>query len=65
MEWAKDSGVRKISTTDLIRWNPTISAARRSENGSGERSKEAVLKVRAEVARKLGPSPPSTDVRGL
>jgi hypothetical protein len=53
-EWAKDRGAGKISTADLIRWSPTIAAARRDENGSGERLKEAVLKVRAEVARKLG-----------
>jgi hypothetical protein len=53
MEWAKDQGAGRISTADLIRWSPTISAARRAENGSGEGLKAAVLKVRAEVARKL------------
>jgi hypothetical protein len=60
MEWAKDKGVGRISTADLIRWSPTINAARRAENGSGERLKEAVLKVRAEVAKKLGLPRPST-----
>ena len=53
MEWAKDQGAGRISTADLIRWSPTISAARRAENGSGEGLKAAVLKVRAEVSRKL------------
>jgi hypothetical protein len=57
MEWAKDQGAGRISTADLIRWSPTISAARRAENGSGDRFKEAVLKVQAEVARKLGLPP--------
>jgi hypothetical protein len=61
MEWAKDRGVGRISTADLIRWSPALNAARRAENGSGERLKEAVLKVRAEVAKKLGIPPPSTD----
>jgi hypothetical protein len=60
MEWAKGQGAGKISTADLIRWSPTLVAARRAENGSGERLKEAVLKIRAEVARKLGLPPPST-----
>jgi hypothetical protein len=62
MEWAKDKGVGRISTADLIRWSPAIMAARRAENGSGERLKEVVLKVRADVARKLGLPPPPTDV---
>ena len=51
-EWAKAKGAGKISTADLIRWNPVITAARRADNGSGEQLKEAVLKVRAEVARR-------------
>jgi hypothetical protein len=57
MEWAKDREAGKISTADLIRWGPTINAARRAENGTGEPSEEAVLKVRAEVAKKLGLQP--------
>jgi hypothetical protein len=61
MEWAKDRGAGRISTADLIRWSPTINAARRAENGSGEQLKEAVLKLRADVARKLGLPPPPTD----
>jgi hypothetical protein len=60
MEWAKDRAAGRISTADLIRWSPTIGAARRAEDGSGERSKEAVLKVQAEVARKLGLPPPQS-----
>jgi hypothetical protein len=65
MEWAKAGGVGRISTADLIRWSPTLIAARRAEDGSGERLREAVLKVRAEVARKLGLAAPSADARGL
>ena len=59
MEWAKGKGAGRISTADLIRWNPVITAARRADNGSGERLKEAVLKVQAEVAKKLGLPPTS------
>lgn len=52
-EWAKDSGVRQISTFDLLRWNSALNAARRAENGSGDRLRSAALQVRTEVARKL------------
>ncbi|MDG3007748.1 hypothetical protein [Paludisphaera mucosa] len=45
-EWAKDSSVRKISTTDLRRWNEMIASARRSDDGSGGRTLDALRAVR-------------------
>ncbi|MFO0888566.1 MAG: hypothetical protein U0790_05390 [Isosphaeraceae bacterium] len=45
-EWAKDSGVRKITTTDLKRWNEIIAAAQRSDDGSGRRTIDALRAVR-------------------
>jgi hypothetical protein len=61
MEWAKDRAVGRISTADLIRWSPTLNAARRAENGSGESLRAALGKLRAEVAKRLGLPLPSTD----
>jgi hypothetical protein len=49
LEWAKDSGVRRISTTDLKRWNAVIAAARRSDDGSGRRTIDALRAVRGMV----------------
>ena len=56
-EWAKDGGVRKISTADLMHWNGVLIAAQRAENGSGDQLKAALLQVSAQVARKLGLQP--------
>jgi hypothetical protein len=54
MEWAKDNGVRKVSTGDLSGWNAMINQARRAETGSGARLKAVLKSVDAEVTRKLG-----------
>ncbi len=54
MEWAKDNGVRKISTADLNRWNALIVRAQRAERGSGERLKSVLQTIRAEVRKKMG-----------
>ena len=35
-EWAKNGDVRKITTTDLRRWNAAMSKALRADDGSGE-----------------------------
>jgi hypothetical protein len=56
-EWAKDGGVRKISTADLMQWNGVLIAARRAENGSGDQLKAALFQVSAQVARKMGLQP--------
>ena len=46
LEWAKDSSVRKITTTELRRWNDVMAAARQSDDGSGQRIIEALRAVR-------------------
>ena len=45
-EWAKDSSVRKITTTDLRRWNDLMATARQSDDGSGIRIIQALTAVR-------------------
>jgi hypothetical protein len=45
-EWAKDSSVRKITTTDLRRWNDLMATARQSDDGSGKRIIQALTAVR-------------------
>lgn len=46
LEWAKDSSVRKIDTADLRRWNDQIAAARKTDDGGGQRTLEALRAVR-------------------
>jgi hypothetical protein len=46
LEWAKDSSVRKITTSDLRRWNDVMVAARQSDDGSGQRTIDALTAVR-------------------
>ena len=45
-EWAKDSSVRKITTTDLRRWNDVMATARQSDDGSGQHILDALKAVR-------------------
>jgi hypothetical protein len=53
-EWAKDASVRKITTTDLRRWNDSIIAARRGDDGSGERILDTLKLVRENVEKLKG-----------
>jgi hypothetical protein len=53
LEWAKDSSVRKISTTDLRRWNDVMTAARQRDDGSGQEIIEALRAVRTMAERLL------------
>jgi hypothetical protein len=46
LEWAKDSNVRRITTTDLRRWNDVMVTARRRDDGSGQRTIDALKAVR-------------------
>jgi hypothetical protein len=52
LEWSKDSSVRKITTTDLRRWNDVMSAARQRDAGSGQQIIDALRAVRT-MAEKL------------
>jgi hypothetical protein len=53
-EWAKDASVRKINTTDLRRWNETISAARRVDGGSGQHLMSVMKSIRDELRQHKG-----------
>ena len=64
MEWAKDNGVRKISTADLNRWNASIIKAQRAEDGTGDRLNAALVQIRTEVEKKMGRQPPPSRGRG-
>ncbi len=55
-EWAKDYSVRKISTADLRRWHQVMNDAVRTEDGSGERIKQALDNIRAQAEKQLVPS---------
>ncbi len=57
MEWAKDYGVRKISTVDLTRSSMLIVKAQQAEDGTGDRLKAILLKLRAEVKRRTERQP--------
>lgn len=52
-EWAKDNGLRKISTADLGRWNRGIQKARRSDRGSGAQLKAALEAIDREATRQM------------
>jgi hypothetical protein len=64
MEWAKDYGVRKISTVDLSRSSVLIVRAQQAEDGSGERLRAVLLKIRAEVKKRMERQPTREPGRG-
>ncbi len=51
LEWAKDSSVRKITTTDLRCWNDVMATARQSDDGSGQQIIDALRAVRRMAQR--------------
>ena len=52
-QWAKDYAVRKITTADLRRWHEAVAAAVRSDDGSGDKIKKALDKVREQAEKQL------------
>lgn len=56
-EWAKDSGVRKINTSDLISWGNRLSTARRDEKGSGADLLATARLIHGEARRKISGKP--------
>ena len=52
LEWAKDSSVRKITTTDLRRWNDVMTAAQQRDDGSGQQIIDALRAVRTMAERR-------------
>jgi hypothetical protein len=60
-EWAKDYAVRKISTADLRRWHQAMADAVRTDNGSGERIKQALDSIRVQVEKQLVSCPRASE----
>ena len=52
-EWAKDGKVRRITTTDLRRWNDAIGEARRSDDGTGQGITKAIDTIREQAEKQL------------
>jgi hypothetical protein len=52
-EWAKDGKVRKITTTDLRRWNDAIGEARRSDDGSGQGITKTIDAIHKQAEKQL------------
>ena len=52
LEWAKDSSVRKITTSDLKRWNAVMVSARQSDDGRGQQIMDALRAVRTMAANR-------------
>jgi hypothetical protein len=52
-EWAKHGSVRKISTTDLRRWNDAISEARRTDDGTGQGITKTIDAIHEQARKQL------------
>jgi hypothetical protein len=52
LEWAKDSSVQKITTSDLKRWNAVMASARQGDDGSGQQIINALKVVRTMAANR-------------
>ncbi len=55
-EWAKDSSVCKIGTSDLTRWGKLIEKAKRADAGDGESLAKAISEIRKEYQKKVAPA---------
>jgi len=56
-QWAKDYAVRRITTADLRRWHEAVAEAVRTDDGSGEKIKKALDKVREQAEKRLATLP--------
>jgi hypothetical protein len=68
-QWAKDYAIRKITTADLRRWHEALTDAVRTDDGTGEKIKKALKKVREQAEKQLATlpragGPPSAAPRG-
>ncbi len=54
-EWAKDSSVCKVGSSDLIRWGKVVEKAKAKDDGSGEELARAIASIRAEYQKKIKP----------
>jgi hypothetical protein len=68
-QWAKDYAIRKITTADLRHWHEALTDAVRTDDGTGEKIKKALKKVREQAEKQLATlpragGPPSAAPRG-
>jgi hypothetical protein len=56
-QWAKDYAIRKITTADLRRWHEALTDAVRTDDGTGEKIKKALKKVREQAEKQLATLP--------
>ena len=54
-EWAKDSSVCKVGTSDLIRWGKVVETAKATDDGSGQQLGRAISSIKAEYQKKMKP----------
>ena len=54
-EWAKDSSVCKVGTTDLTRWGKIVEKAKKEDAGDGEELAKAIASIREEYKKKVNP----------
>jgi hypothetical protein len=54
-EWAKDSSVCKVSTSDLTRWGKMVEKAKKSDAGDGEELAKTIALIREEYNKKVNP----------
>jgi hypothetical protein len=55
-EWAKDSSVCKIGTSDLTRWGKMVEKAKKEDAGDGEALARAISEIRKEYQKKIAPA---------
>jgi hypothetical protein len=55
-EWAKDSSVCKIGTSELTRWGKMVEKAKKADAGDGEALARAISEIRKEYKKKVAPT---------
>ena len=55
-EWAKDSSVCKVSTSDLTRWGKMVEKAKKADAGDGEALGQTIAEIRKEYQKKVAPA---------
>jgi hypothetical protein len=55
-EWAKDSSVCKIGTSDLRRWGQMIEKAKKADVGDGKSLEKTITEIRKEYQKKVAPA---------
>jgi hypothetical protein len=54
-EWAKDSSVCKVGTSDLTRWGKLVEEAKKADAGNGEELARVIAAIREEYKKKVNP----------